>query len=341
MFLIILVDAMGGDNAPGDIVNGCVEAVNEVQGFDILLIGDKKRIEEILGEKNLNNPRIKVHHASEVITVEDSPTKAIKGKKDSSMVVGFDMLKEKKGDIFISCGNSGALMTGALLILGRIKGVDRPAFPAIIPTKTGKCIIIDAGLNTVCKPINYQQFGIMGSIFMKAMFNIEKPKVGLLNVGSEAGKGYEVIKQAYNLLEDSDVNFVGNIEGSDIFKGKVDVAVCDGFVGNVTLKAIEGAGSFLMSMIKGAFLKNLKTKLGAILLKSEMKEVKKVLDPDENGGALIIGVNGLVLKSHGNSNVRTIKNVILKASILGKTRIIETLSDEFSNMEVDDIEQEL
>ena len=339
--MIILVDAMGGDNAPGDIVNGCVEAVNEVQGFDILLIGDKKRIEEILGEKNLNNPRIKVHHASEVITVEDSPTKAIKGKKDSSMVVGFDMLKEKKGDIFISCGNSGALMTGALLILGRIKGVDRPAFPAIIPTKTGKCIIIDAGLNTVCKPINYQQFGIMGSIFMKAMFNIEKPKVGLLNVGSEAGKGYEVIKQAYNLLEDSDVNFVGNIEGSDIFKGKVDVAVCDGFVGNVTLKAIEGAGSFLMSMIKGAFLKNLKTKLGAILLKSEMKEVKKVLDPDENGGALIIGVNGLVLKSHGNSNVRTIKNVILKASILGKTRIIETLSDEFSNMEVDDIEQEL
>ncbi len=339
--MIILVDAMGGDNAPGDIVNGCVEAVNEELGFDILLIGDKKKIEEILGEQNLTNPRIKVHHASEVITVEDSPTKAIKAKKDSSMVVGFDMLKEKKGDIFISCGNSGALMTGALLILGRIKGVDRPAFPAIIPTKTGKCIIIDAGLNTVCKPINYQQFGIMGSIFMKAMFNIEKPKVGLLNVGSEEGKGNDAIKQAYNLLEGSGVNFVGNIEGSDIFKGKADVAVCDGFVGNVTLKAIEGAGTFLMNMIKSAFLKNLKTKLGAMLLKGDMKDIKKVLDADENGGALIIGVNGLVMKSHGNSNVRTIKNVVLKASILGKTKIIETLSDEFANMEVDDIEQEL
>lgn len=338
--MIILVDAMGGDNAPGDIVKGCVEAVNEVQGFDILLIGDKKQIEGYLGEKNLSNPRIKIHHASEVITADDSPTKAIKGKKDSSMVVGFDMLKEKKGDIFISCGNSGALMTGALLILGRIKGVDRPAFPAMIPTKNGKCIIIDAGLNTVCKPINYQQFGIMGSIFMKAMFNIENPKVGLLNVGSEEGKGNEVIKQAYSMLDNSGINFVGNIEGSDIFKGKVDVAVCDGFVGNVTLKAIEGAGLFLMSMIKGAFLKNLKTKLGAVLLKSEMKGVKKVLDPDENGGALIIGVNGLVLKSHGNSNAKTIKNVILKGSILAKTRIIETLSEEFSNMEVDDIEQE-
>jgi glycerol-3-phosphate acyltransferase PlsX len=332
---------MGGDNAPKDIVNGCIEAVKQAQGFDILLIGDKKKIGEILGEKNLSNGRIKVHHASEIISVEDSPTKAIKSKKDSSMVVGFDLLKEKKGDIFISCGNSGALMTGALLILGRIKGVDRPAFPAIIPTKTGKCIIIDAGLNTVCKPVNYQQFGVMGSIFMKEMFNIEKPRVGLLNVGSEEGKGYEVIKQAYNLLEDSDVNFVGNIEGNDIFKGKVDVAVCDGFVGNITLKAIEGAGTFLMSMIKGAFLKNIKTKIGAMLLKSDMKEVKKVLDPDENGGALIIGVNGLVLKSHGNSNAQTIKNVIFKASILGKTKIVETIATEFSNLEVDDIEQEL
>lgn len=337
----ILVDAMGGDNAPKDIVNGCIEAVKQAQGFDILLIGDKKKIEEILGEKNLSNGRIKVHHASEIISVEDSPTKAIKSKKDSSMVVGFDLLKEKKGDIFISCGNSGALMTGALLILGRIKGVDRPAFPAIIPTKTGKCIIIDAGLNTVCKPVNYQQFGVMGSIFMKEMFNIEKPRVGLLNVGSEEGKGYEVIKQAYNLLEDSGVNFVGNIEGNDIFKGKADVAVCDGFVGNITLKAIEGAGTFLMSIIKGAFLKNLKTKIGAMILKSDMKEVKKVLDPDENGGALIIGVNGLVLKSHGNSNAQTIKNVIFKASILGKTKIVETIATEFSNLEVDDIEQEL
>lgn len=337
----ILVDAMGGDNAPKDIVIGCVEAVKQAEGFDVILIGDKNKIEEILGDKNLSNPRIKIHHASEVICSDDSPTKAIKSKKDSSMVVGFNLLKEKKGDIFISCGNSGALMTGALLILGRIKGVDRPAFPAIVPTKTGKCMIIDAGLNTVCKPVNYQQFGIMGSIFMKEMFNIENPKVGLLNVGSEEGKGNEVIKQSYSLLEKSNINFIGNVEGSDILKGKADVVVCDGFVGNVALKTIEGAGSFMIGLLKDIFYKNLKTKLTALILKSDLKGIKKLLDADEQGGALIIGVNGLVLKSHGNSNVKTIKNVILKAHILAKTKIIETISEEFSNMEVDEIEQQL
>jgi glycerol-3-phosphate acyltransferase PlsX len=339
--LNILIDAMGGDNAPKDIVNGCVEAIKQAQGFEVTLIGDKEKIEEILGDKNLSNSRIKIHHASEVVSVEESPTKAIRSKKDSSMVIGFELLKEKKGDIFISCGNSGALMTGALLILGRIKGVDRPAFPAIIPTKTGSCILVDAGLNTMCKPINYQQFGIMGSIFMKEMFNIENPRVGLLNVGSEEGKGNEIIKQSYSLLEKSDINFIGNIEGNDIFKGKANVVVCDGFVGNVALKTIEGAGAFMMSMIKGVLLKNIKTKLGAMFIKSDLKEFKKVLDPDEQGGALIIGVNGLVLKSHGNSNTKTIKNVILKAYILGKTKIVETISKEFSNMEVDEIEQQL
>lgn len=339
--MIILVDAMGGDNAPQDIVNGCIEAVNEANGFEILLIGDKKRIEEILRVKNFSNTRIRVHHASEVVSSEDSPTKAIKNKKDSSMVVGFDLLKEKKGDIFVSCGNSGALMTGSLLILGRIKGVDRPAFPALIPSKNGRCLIIDAGLNTVCKPINYQQFGVMGSIFMKEMFNIENPKVGLMNVGSEEGKGNDTIKQAYNLLEESNINFIGNIEGNDLFKDKVDVAVTDGFVGNVALKSIEGAGVFLLGMIKSTFLKNIKTKLGSMLLKKDMLEVKKMLDPDENGGALIIGVNGLVVKSHGNSNAKTIKNVILKANILGKTKIVERISCEFSNTEVDEIEQDL
>lgn len=338
MLLIILVDAMGGDNAPQDIVNGCIEAVNETDGFEILLIGDKDRIEEILKVKKFSNSRIKVHHASEVISSEDIPTKAIKSKKDSSMVVGFDLLKEKKGDIFVSCGNSGALMTGSLLILGRIKGVDRPAFPAIIPSKNGRCLLIDAGLNTLCKPINYQQFGVMGSIFMKEIFNIEKPRVGLMNVGTEEGKGNDIIKQAYSLLEESDINFIGNIEGNDLFKGKVDVAVTDGFVGNVALKSIEGAGTFLLSMIKSTFLKNMKTKLGAMLLKKDMSDVRKMLDPDENGGALIIGVNGLVVKSHGNSNAKTIKNVILKANIWGKTKIVDKIACEFSNMEADEFE---
>jgi len=215
--LIILVDAMGGDNAPEAIVNGCLDAVSEADGFEILLIGDEGKIREILNKRSYDTSRIKIHHASEVITVEDTPTKAIKTKKDSSMVVGFKLLKEKKGDIFLSCGNSGALMTGALFILGRIKGVDRPAIGAIVPTKAGKGLIIDAGLNTVCKPVNYQQFGIMGSIYMKEMLGIENPKVGLLNIGTEVGKGNETLKQAYSLLSESNINL-----GSILRKGPAE-----------------------------------------------------------------------------------------------------------------------
>jgi glycerol-3-phosphate acyltransferase PlsX len=339
--LIILVDAMGGDNAPEAIVNGCLDAVSEADGFEILLIGDEGKIREILNKRSYDTSRIKIHHASEVITVEDTPTKAIKTKKDSSMVVGFKLLKEKKGDIFLSCGNSGALMTGALFILGRIKGVDRPAIGAIVPTKAGKGLIIDAGLNTVCKPVNYQQFGIMGSIYMKEMLGIENPKVGLLNIGAEVGKGNETLKQAYSLLSESNINFVGNVEGNDVALGKVDVVVCDGFTGNVLLKFYEGAGSYFYNLIKGIMLKNLKTKMAALMLKKDMKVLKKIMDADENGGAPILGVDGLVFKSHGSSNARTVKNVIIKASKFAETKALDKIRQEFVNMEVEDIEQDL
>ena len=251
--MIILVDAMGGDNAPEAIINGCVDAVNEADGFDIMLIGDTNRIQEMLNEKIYNKSRIGIYHTTEIITAEDTPTRAIKTKKDSSMVVGFKLLKEGKGDIFVSCGNSGALMAGALFILGRIKGVDRPALAALVPTKEGKAIIIDAGLNTVCKPVNYQQFGIMGSIFMKQMFNIEEPRVGLLNIGAEVGKGNELLKQAYTLLSSSGINFSGNIEGSDLPRGKVDIVVCDGFSGNIILKFLEGTASFFFGSLRNVF----------------------------------------------------------------------------------------
>lgn len=339
--MIILVDAMGGDNAPEAIVNGCLDAVSEADGFEILLIGDEGKIREILNKRSYDTSRIKIHHASEVITVEDTPTKAIKTKKDSSMVVGFKLLKEKKGDIFLSCGNSGALMTGALFILGRIKGVDRPAIGAIVPTKAGKGLIIDAGLNTVCKPVNYQQFGIMGSIYMKEMLGIENPKVGLLNIGAEVGKGNETLKQAYSLLSESNINFLGNVEGNDVALGKVDVVVCDGFTGNVLLKFYEGAGSYFYNLIKGIMLKNLKTKMAALMLKKDMKVLKKIMDADENGGAPILGVDGLVFKSHGSSNARTVKNVIIKASKFAETKALDKIRQEFVNMEVEDIEQDL
>jgi len=223
--LIILVDAMGGDNAPDDIVKGCIKAINEEKGFKVMLIGDGGKIANVLDKNKFYSSRIDVIHTDEVITNEDMPTKAIKLKKDSSMVTGLNLLKDNKGDVFISAGNTGALMTGATLILGRMEGIDRPALAPIIPTKKGGALLIDAGFNTVCKPVNYLQFGIIGSIYMREIFNIKNPSVGLINVGSEENKGNETIKQAFNLLSGSELNFIGNIEGREIPEGKINIAV--------------------------------------------------------------------------------------------------------------------
>jgi len=337
--LLILVDAMGGDNAPKAIVNGCIDAINEKEGFDILLIGDSQQINSIISERGFSNPRLKVHHASEIIKGEDSPVKSIIKKKDSSMAIGFNLLKEKKGDVFVSAGNSGALMAGSHLILGGLKGVDRPALGAIIPTKTSRTLIIDAGLNTVCKPINYLQFAIMGSIYMKELFNIDRPKVGLLNVGSEQAKGNETTKQAYALLSESNVNFIGNIEGNDIMLGNVDVVVCDGFTGNVLLKFLEGTASFVKSLLKELFTKNLMSKISALIIGGSMKKIlKSKLDSDENGGAPILGINGLVFKSHGNSEAKTIKSVVIKAYNLAQTSVQDKIIESFANSEIQEVD---
>ncbi len=335
----ILVDAMGGDNAPEAIVNGSIDAIKTQEGFDIVLIGDLERINDILSERKFSSPRIQVIHAQEVITNEDLPTRAIKSKKNSSMVVGFKMLKEKSGDVFLSAGNSGALLTGALLLLGRLKGVDRPALGAVIPTKKGKCLIIDAGLNSVCKPINYIQFGIFGTAYMKGLLNIENPTVGLVNMGTEAKKGTEVLKQAYSMLADSKLNFIGNIEGKDVMLGNVHVAVCDGYVGNVMLKFLEGASSFFGAFLKGMFKRTIFSKLSMLFVAKDMLAFKKMLDPSIEGGAPILGVDGIVIKSHGNSNDKTIKNVIIKSYNLANSSAFEQIKDSISAMEVKDVEK--
>jgi glycerol-3-phosphate acyltransferase PlsX len=332
--LKILVDAMGGDNAPEAIVNGSIDAIRMQEGFDITLIGDGEQIDNILKERNFKSQRLEVIHAKEVITNDDIPTRAIRSKKNSSMVVGFNMLKEKKGDVFLSAGNTGALLTGALFILGRLKGVDRPALGAVIPTKAGKCLLIDAGLNTVCKPVNYVQFGIFGATYMKKLFNMENPRVGLVNMGTEAKKGTEILKQAYTLLKSTDLNFVGNIEGKDIPLGNVDVAVCDGYVGNVMLKFLEGTGSFFSGILKGMFKRNIFSKISTLFVMKDMKAFKKMMDPSEDGGAPILGVNGIVIKSHGNSNSKTIRNVILKACKLAASTVFEEIKDSVESMEV-------
>ncbi len=338
----IIVDAMGGDNAPDAIIEGCIEALERQDGFSITLVGNEQVIKEKLKKKEYNKDRIEIVNATEVITGNDTPTKAIKNKKDSSMVVGLKMLKDKKGDAFLSAGNTGAILTGSLLIVGRMNGIDRPSMPALVPTKKDMCLIIDAGMNTVCKPVNYLQFGIMGSIYMKLLFDIETPKVGLMNVGSEDAKGNETLKQAFATLSSSSVNFVGNIEGNDIPDGDVDVAVCDGYVGNVALKLYEGAGSLFLKELKKIFTKNIFTKLCYLMVKPFFKDFKRKFDADELSGAPVLGINGLVIKSHGSSKAKTIRTAILKRAIpLVKYGIVDEIQEQFKNMEVKPSEDDI
>lgn len=331
----IIVDAMGGDNAPDAIIDGCIEALNMKDGFNITLVGKSEVIQNVLNKRDFNKERVNIVNATEIITGDDTPTKAIKSKKDSSMVVGLKLLKEKRGDAFVSAGNTGALMTGALLLVGRIKGIDRPSLPALVPTKKNMVLINDAGMNTVCKPINYLQFGIMGSIYMKLLYKIDNPKIGLLNVGSENAKGNDTLKQAFEELSSSSTNFVGNIEGNDITSGDVDVVVCDGYVGNVSLKLYEGAGSLFMKEIKKIFTANPFTKICYLLLKPQFKGLKHKLDADELAGAPVLGVNGLVIKSHGSSKAKTIRCAILKRAIpLIENHVVDEIREQFRNMEV-------
>ncbi|NTV90878.1 MAG: phosphate acyltransferase PlsX [Clostridiales bacterium] len=335
--LRIIVDAMGGDHAPEAIVNGSIDAVKSQEGFEVLLVGDETKIQSIINERKFSNPRLQVFHAEEVITNEDVPTKAIKGKKKSSMVIAFNMLKAKQGDVFISAGNTGALLTGALLILGRLKGVDRPALGAVVPTKGGKSLIVDAGLNSSCKPINYLQFAMFGSYYMEGLFGRKNPTIGLVNMGTEAKKGTEVLRQAHALLSDSNMNFIGNIEGKDLPLGKVDVAVCDGYVGNVMLKFLEGTGAFFGAFMKGMFKRTIFSKLSMLFVMKDMMAFKKMMDPSEDGGAPILGVDGIVLKSHGNSDAKTIKNVIIKAYNLANSGVFEKIKENLFTVEVKDV----
>lgn len=322
----IVVDAMGGDNAPDEIIKGAVLAADEVKA-QIILVGDKNIIKDKL-EAYDKKENIEIKQASEVILNEDVPTKAIKAKKDSSMVVGFNMIKEKNADVFISAGNTGALLTGALLNVGRIKGVDRPALAPIIPSQSNKFVLVDAGANTNCRPDYLLQFAQMGSIYMEKTMGVRNPRVGLINVGTEEGKGSDLTKAAYELLKKSNLNFVGNIEGRDLMTGKIDVAVCDGFTGNVILKTLEGFGIAIFSILKEEMTKTITRKIGATLLKSSFKDIKHRMDYGEHGGALLLGIDGGIIKCHGSSKAQTIKNAIIQAYNFTKNETLETIKKE-------------
>ncbi|AHD06002.1 phosphate acyltransferase PlsX [Paenibacillus larvae] len=307
----IVIDAMGGDQAPEVAVEGALDAASEWPDVDIILVGDQDRIEPLLTKRPSN---LSVKHASEVIAADDEPVRAVRRKKDASMVVAGRLVKEKQAEAMISAGNTGALMTTGLLVIGRIPGIERPGLAPMIPTLNGKGVLaLDLGANMDAEPEHLLQYGIMGSIYRNKVHGLEKPRIGLLNVGTEAKKGNELTKAAYELLEQASIHFVGNVESREILQAECDIIVCDGFAGNIMLKTLEGAASAIFSMLKTEFTKSLATKLAASVLKPGLKQFKNKLDYTEHGAAPLLGINGLVLKSHGSSDAKAIKNAVRQA----------------------------
>jgi phosphate acyltransferase len=333
----IAIDAMGGDHAPKSAVEGAIQGVKEY-GVEVCLIGVKAEIHKYMSEEDKSNDKIHIIEASEIISNDDVPVTAIKQKKDSSMVVGLKQVKDGNCDAFLSAGSTGAFLAGSLLKVGRIKGIDRPALSPLIPTMKGSCMIIDAGANLDCKPKNLQQFAMMGSIYMEKVMGISKPRVGLLNVGTEAGKGNELTKQSYELLSRMNVNFIGNIEARDVAEGICDVCVCDGFAGNVLLKNTEGVAQVIFDMLKGILMQNTMSKIAALMLKKGLRAFKKKFDYKEVGGAPFMGIDGIMIKAHGSSDARAVKNAIRQAKLLYDNKCLEKIRQEILNLEVDTVE---
>ena len=338
--MIILLDAMGGDNAPDANIKGAVKAIDQIQA-EVWLIGKEDVIKAKLKEfynKTAEeiSPRLKIYNASETIEMEDTPTVAIKHKKDSSMVVGFNLLKEGKGDVFISAGNSGALLTGATLLVGRIKGVDRPALAGILPSYHGRLVLMDCGSNTNCKPINLLQFAQMSSIYIHDSLGVEKPAIGLLNIGTEETKGNDLIKESYQLLKEKSpelgINFVGNVEGRDAFSGNIDAIIADGFTGNIFLKTVEGMGKLIKNSLYDSIKKNIFSMIGAVPTLPALNRFKKMLDYKEYGGALFLGVKKPVVKAHGSSDEKLFEFTVKQAEQFVNNKTVEKLTEHFENL---------
>lgn len=305
----IIVDAMGGDHAPEVVVEGAVAAVKEYH-VDVVLVGDEARIQSLLKKTKYNGNQIFVQPAKEVIEMHEPPASSVRRKRDSSIVVGLNLIRDGKADAFFSAGNTGAAVCAATLSLGMLPGIERPGIATVMPNLKGISLIIDVGANIDPKPTQMLQYAIMASAYSRYILNIANPRVGLLNVGEEPSKGTEFLKDTADLLEQSKLNFIGNVEGKDLFSGKCDVILCDGFVGNVALKVSESLAETMFVFLKRHFLSNLRGKLGLLLLKKNLLKLKKEIDYSEYGGAPLLGVNGVVIIGHGRSNVKAIKNAI-------------------------------
>lgn len=324
----IIVDAMGGDNAPEQIVLGAIDALCEDKQLEVTLVGDTDAICKVLAGKKYDDNRLEIIDAKDVITNDDSPTMAIKTKKESSLVKAFDALNRDDADGFVSAGSTGAVLVGAFMKVGRIKGVSRPALAPVLPTLKGNGVVLcDCGANVDCKPVNLQHFAIMASAYAEGMLGVKNARVGLLNNGAEAHKGNELTQEAYKLLSETrGINFVGNCEARDILSGDYDVVVCDGFNGNIALKSAEGTANTMLKLIKdGVYSGGLKSKLGALMLKSVFKNVKKKMDYNAHGGACFLGVNKIVVKSHGASKSKSITASILQAKSLAEAKVCDKI----------------
>ena len=329
----VIVDAFGGDNAPQEIIKGARLAADEL-GYDIVLVGDEEKIKGEAIKNNVSIENMQIVHAPDVISMEDAPTDILKSKNNSSMAVGLRLLAQGEGDAFVSAGNSGALCVGATLIVKRIKGVKRCAFAPVIPKSNGFFMLIDSGANVECRPEMLKQFGIMGSIYMKNVMTVANPRVGLVNVGAESTKGDELRFEAFNLLKDSNINFIGNIEAREIPADCADVVVADGFTGNIILKFYEGMAKEMFSKFKNIFVKSFKNKLASAVLMPDIQEMKKHIDYKEYGGAPLIGISKSVFKAHGNSDAKTFKNAIRLAGEYTKRNIVKLISESIKENEV-------
>lgn len=338
----IIIDAMGGDFAPQQQVAGAVDALNKDKDLALILVGDETQIKAELANKTYDASRLEIVHTTQTITMEEIPTKAVKTKKDSSLVVAFRMLKEGKADGLVSSGSTGAVLTAGVLILGRLKGVSRPALCPSIPNHKGKITLIcDCGANLECKPINLVHFSLMATAYAQSVYNVENPTVGLLNNGTEDHKGLLLQQETNAILKNVDcVNYIGNVEARDLMYGDVDVIVSDGFTGNIATKAVEGCGKAVSTIMKRAFTKNIFAKLRALLCKDIVKDIKKGLDYEAAGGATFLGLSKPVVKGHGNSRARGFAVCISQAANAARNDLTGKLSNLLSKVDMEKLAEQ-
>lgn len=324
----VAVDAMGGDNAPAEIVKGAVEAVKENKKIKVYLTGKEEIVKQELSKYTYDAESIEVVNAQEVIETAEPPVMAIRKKKDSSIVVALNLVKNGTCDAFVSAGSSGAVLVGGQLLVGRIKGIERPPLAPLIPTEKGCSLLIDCGANVDARPSHLVQFAKMGSIYMESVMGIDKPRVAIVNIGAEEEKGNALVKETFPLLKNCpEINFIGSIEARDIPSGYADVIVCEAFAGNIILKMYEGVGAALIKKVKEGMMTTFRSKIGALLVKPALKKTLKAFDLQEYGGAPLLGLNGLVVKTHGSSKSVEIKNSILQCVTFKEQKINEKIKE--------------